>query len=299
MQAISGLGFEIDSKKIQVTAVEYGQKRDLILEFEPKPDGTFFFEGELFFGKVSTKKTISTYECSDQTAYNLALSRSFYCSVLINALSQQIANKKGLEELNKIKPLLQSLPTKDKEYVKELLRDITSTVEAEGQVTKAFSKGDWFDKWDKHYVRSLLRAHQMQQCHNFKDCGVQSYGGNYFREFQDKTEEIFGALPAPKPSAKIVKEDKLLYSPAKSAPVHYEPVNMRNYIDMNVGCFDDEGLLMLSNGQLKRVKDLVKGDEIVNSDGRVAKVAALVVTSTKYAVEVVNLNGVLIILGIQ
>jgi len=293
VQSISGLGFEIDSGKIQATNVEYGQKRDFILEFEPKPDGTFFFEAELFFGAVSTKKSISTYICTDQTAYNLALSRSLFCSVLIGALSQEIANKKGLEELSKIKPLLESLPTNNHEYVKELLKDITSTLESEGQVTKAFSKAEWFDKWGKHYIRSLIRAHQMQQCHNFKDRGVQSYGGKSFRDFQDKTEEIFGTLPAPKPSNKIIKKNKQL---PNVAPVYHKPVDidMYHYIDENAGCFDGEGLLTLSNGQLKRVKDLIKGDEIMNSDGRVARVVALVVTSTKYAVEVVNLNGVLI-----
>ena len=31
-------------------------------------------------------------------------------------------------------------------------------------------------KWGKHYLQSLQRAHELQQCNNFKDPGVQFYG---------------------------------------------------------------------------------------------------------------------------
>lgn len=290
---LRGLGFETDVARLQVCSSVYEQRRDLIMEFEPKTDGSFFFEAEMCYSRKSVKKTINSYICVDKLMFNLALSRSLFCDFVLKALAQQISSKKGLEELAKIKPALEALPTKDHEYVKALLRDITSTVESEGQVTKAFSKPDWFDKWGKHYVRSLIRAHQMQKCHNFKDCGVQNYGGKVFREFQDKTEEIFGTLPAPKPSNKIVREGKLLYASAP-APVVYKNVNMRDYIDMSAGCFDGEGLLLLSNGQYKRVKELVKGDEIVNSDGKITKVVALVITMVKNDLELINLNGVLI-----
>ena len=43
----------------------------------------------------------------------------------------------------------------------------------EGQVMEAISRGDYYQKWGKHYLPSLARAHQLQQCSNFKDPGVQ------------------------------------------------------------------------------------------------------------------------------
>lgn len=292
VENVAGVGFDTDPARIQVCSVQYGQRRDLVLEFKPKSSEDFCFEAQLFYGKKSVTKRIAGFECADQKNFHLALSRALFCSVIINALAQQISSKQGLKELSKAKKLLEELPTKSDEYVKELLRDITSKVESEGQITKAFSKDDWFDKWGKHYVRSLIRAHQMQQCHNFKDRGVQNYGGKYFRDLQDKTEELFGTLPAPKPSPKVVRQGKPVYKAAP--PVDYAPVNMYNYIDMNIGCFDGDGILLLSNGQYKRVRELVKGDAIVNSDGRVAKVVALVVTRTRHVVEFVRLNDVLI-----
>merc|ERR1719359_543228 len=39
----------------------------------------------------------------------------------------------------------------------------------EGQVSEAISRQDWFARWGRHYLPSLQRAHELQQCNNFKD----------------------------------------------------------------------------------------------------------------------------------
>jgi hypothetical protein len=35
-------------------------------------------------------------------------------------------------------------------------------------VTEATSRDAWWTKWGRHYLPSLLAAHALQQCHNFK-----------------------------------------------------------------------------------------------------------------------------------
>merc|ERR1719192_3133729 len=72
----------------------------------------------------------------------------------------------------------------------------------EGQVAEALSREDWYQKWGIHYLPSLMFAHLSQQCNNFKDAGVQRYGGELFQSIRDKADEIFLALPPPKPSEK-------------------------------------------------------------------------------------------------
>jgi len=79
-------------------------------------------------------------------------------------------------------------------YIAALLQDL------EGQVTEAFSRLDWYRKWGTHYLPSLLRAHQLQNCINFKDPGVQKYGGRIFEEQRDIADEMFLKLPPPTPS---------------------------------------------------------------------------------------------------
>ena len=72
--------------------------------------------------------------------------------------------------------------------------------DVEGQITEAISREDWYTKWGGHYLPSLARAHQLQQCNNFKDPGIQQYGGELFKQLRDHADDLFCKLPPPKPS---------------------------------------------------------------------------------------------------
>jgi hypothetical protein len=67
----------------------------------------------------------------------------------------------------------------------------------EGQI--AMSPRFW-QKWGKHYVRSYYNAQLNQFCLNFKDPGLQIYGGELFHQMQDVGDKIFAALPALEPT---------------------------------------------------------------------------------------------------
>jgi len=82
------------------------------------------------------------------------------------------------------------------EPLSTLLEDV------QGQVCEAVSREEWYTKWGVHYLPSLMFAHLSQQCNNFKDAGVQGYGGDLFQSIRDKADEIFLALPPPKPSVR-------------------------------------------------------------------------------------------------
>jgi len=66
-----------------------------------------------------------------------------------------------------------------------------------GQVREALARQDWFTQWGRLYLPSLARAHLTQQCNNFKDPGVQVYGGQLFEKARDVGDEAFLALPPP------------------------------------------------------------------------------------------------------
>merc|ERR1740117_2764884 len=67
-----------------------------------------------------------------------------------------------------------------------------------GRVTKAVTGEDRFNRWGKHYLRALSRAHQLQVCTNFMDRGVQVYGGTLFKAVRQEGDRVFVSLPAPK-----------------------------------------------------------------------------------------------------
>jgi len=283
------VGYEMWNDKLVVGSIEYGQPRDFIFKYDTSANGGDFSATTKFVYDGNTiEKKIYSIECEDKIYTNLALSRALHCELIRRALDQQIMGKDALKCLADLRTMLKGMPTKDHEHAKALLRDLESDKEMEGQVSKSFSKKEWFDKWGKHYVRSLIRAHQLQQCHNFKDPGVQIYGGKLFKELQDKTDEIFCTLPAPKQTAKVPKAVGVSYVPVAA------PVNMSDYMDYSAGCFDGEGLVKLSNGSMKKIKDLKKGDELLNSDNQISKVVSLIEIALNSATPLVKLNNVLL-----
>lgn len=62
---------------------------------------------------------------------------------------------------------------------------------------------DYYQKWGRHYLPSLACAHQLEQCNNFKDPGVQNYGGKLFKKLRDTADEMFLKIPPPKPSIPV------------------------------------------------------------------------------------------------
>merc|ERR1712137_607535 len=93
-----------------------------------------------------------------------------------------------------------------------------------GRMSKAFDGKDRFCRWGKHYLRALLRAHQLQVCTNSMDPGLQVYGGDLFKTIREEGDRIFVTLPPPKTPhpppmpvpASRVSEEKPAESPRPS-----------------------------------------------------------------------------------
>jgi len=147
--------------------------------------------------------------------------------------------------------------------VKALLKDI------QGQVTEAVSRNEWFTKWGRHYLPSLARAHELQQCNNFKDPGVQVYGGTLFQKTRDLADDIFCKLPAPTPSLPAASTYGYRgyggggggshASTARSAPV-----DMSRYNNRNGPCFHGRSMVTMANGERKPVSEIRKGDLVIS-----------------------------------
>jgi len=132
--------------------------------------------------------------------------------------------------------------------ISDLIRD------CEGQVLEAVSKDEWFERWGGHYLRSLCVAHQYEICNNFKDPGVQHYGGPLFASIRDDLDDIFQALPPPVSSA---SHDYYGGGCSSSAP---STISMSRFMDVNSGCFAGSCNVTLADGSNKRVANVRKGD---------------------------------------
>lgn len=170
------------------------------------------------------------------------------------------------------------------ERVAGLLEDV------QGQCSEAISSMHHWKKWGRHYTPSVMFAHKLQQCNNFKDPGVQFYGGSVFKDLQNIADAAFDGLPAPKVTPAIYRylgDGKVIKNPMYVAPGGYSgssaapaapAASMAAYNDRFAGCIDGSCFAALACGERRRISELTKGDRVAASGGKTAEVVCVVRT---------------------
>ena len=120
------------------------------------------------------------------------------------------------------------------------------------QITQSVSRDDWYARWGVHYLRSLSRAHELQCCSNFRDPGLQRYGGSLFCEVRDVADDLFNKLPPPTPSTRS----------ASAAPV-----NISRYNVASGPCFAGQGQVLRADGTTVCVDAVQRGDVVWTPHG--------------------------------
>jgi len=174
-------------------------------------------------------------------------------------------------ELKAVIHLTKSLPFTD-EHNTSLLEDLCGA-SPNGQIYLALSSQEYFSKWGKHYLISLLNAHQKQICNSFKDPGPLMYGRDspLFTTCRDKLDYAFDNLPAPKPS-NVVRD--------KSGKMVLKTVDVRKYNRRGNPCFAAKCLIDLGGGERIAVEEVRKGMSVWTPAGH-RSVAAVVATQVK------------------
>ena len=130
---------------------------------------------------------------------------------------------------------------------KDILKDILSEDENEGQLMRAVSKKMWFDRWGLNHLISYSRALVCEQTVNFKDAVLQHFCGDLFRSIQDKANGLFIDLPPPRSSI----TPHVVVS-------GYQMSQMSN--NASGGCFGGDCMVEMADGGGKLVSLIEKGD---------------------------------------
>jgi len=141
------------------------------------------------------------------------------------------------------------------DFARDLMKDYL------GQVKEALSTSDSYKRWGIHYLLSLGSAHLNQKRNNFKDPGVQHYGGELFEELTDVLDNVFNKLPPPVSTRNVNTYGGR--GGRVSAPVS----SMATYNTSSDPCFHGDCTVTSLDGNPILMKNLKKGDEIISAPG--------------------------------
>lgn len=148
--------------------------------------------------------TASDASAADATAIEIARLRCAVADAIHTMVS--VAESGGAAGLASAHATLASLvqqisasPLADDEGpVAAILNDLVPRAGTlHGRVLKALDGEARFKRWGRHFLRALGRAHEIQQCTNQQDFGLQSYGSALFAALRTRGAALFLALPPP------------------------------------------------------------------------------------------------------
>jgi hypothetical protein len=258
-----GLPVTKTSWGVQIAAgdLQFGQSLDIVLTLSQRPTKvsatlTYRSIGSTEDAKVSA--TLPEAPTTDLALIKYHAARLEFVGILFSVKRTALpAAVTALETLDKnitTSPTLANYPD-----ALELAKDVS------GEGILALQVAN-FDRWGRHYLPALARAHQRQQCGNFKDPGLQVYGrdSGVFAYERKKLDDAFMALPPPKPSVKR-------YDGSTAAPLK----SMSRYYSSAGPCFAGDCLVTLPDGGHIRVDQLTRGMDILTLSGT-GRVAAVV-----------------------
>lgn len=271
--------------KVSLGPIIYGQSRDVYLSVKAKNpersvgDTDIQITAELVYSRVGAEPVKEIAE----TRYNEATqilsipeidyhkSRSELCAFLSKLTADYYHIFTVPEEkLQELQTLIASAKARQHgDVVNQSIAEDLFGDDPKGQVSLAVSKGEYWNKWGRHYLLSLLNAHWRQTCNSFKDPGPLQYGAHspLFMQCRDRLDAAFDNIPPPKPS------NRSRTSRGRTAA----PIRMSMYNNAGAPCFAGSTPVKLSTGRSVPIRSLRRGSEVLSPLGP-RKVAAVLVT---------------------
>ncbi|KIX01362.1 uncharacterized protein Z518_09087 [Rhinocladiella mackenziei CBS 650.93] len=263
----------------------FGQSRDILVKCPGMPPNaviTAILKYRLANGESQGSQGRMVY--SEKTTWSPAIAeyhqyRAAICDFLSSlfptkdngehaAISDKAAVDQARTRLDAVITAIQSSPCKDAAYVKSLAEDLAGE-EPAGQISKALlwsEKQNYWLKWGRHYLPSLLHAHQRQMCNTFKDPGPLLYGKEspLFIKCRDELDAAFDNLPAPKPSLppKVVTTYGSKGEVTGTRVISPPRVRMSRYNSSSAPCFGGNSKITMADGSRIPIKALKAGVSI-------------------------------------
>jgi len=264
------------SNVIHLDSLQFDQTRDFAFQIsmdsklgdnEPYLEAVVSYE---IFGQKRNEVAQIKAQGTDRAGSPLIATHVARCA-LINGVQKALDNSKGNTEKVAFADLLTQIP-----------ESLAIHKDLSGQITEAFSNPAYWRKWGEHYVRSLLRAHHLQQCTNFKDPGVQEYGGKMFSGIRDVLDDKFLSIPPPKPKTSYSQRGGGYGSNQSSAPA---VKSMASYYSVSAPCFSGECQVQrwskaTDSFETAQISSLIRGDVVIGDHGKKVKIECVLKTNS-------------------
>uniref|UniRef100_A0A7S1FE53 VWFA domain-containing protein n=1 Tax=Noctiluca scintillans TaxID=2966 RepID=A0A7S1FE53_NOCSC len=255
---------------VKLDGLRYGQKTNIVVVLKT-PQTPTDFAAELQYmlpGTTDICREVADGDVKDNfvevEAQKLRCEFVELLADVVRLASSNIADiSVAQDRISAFAAMFDSSLAKEEETVQALREDV------EGQTSEALSKPQSYKKWGRHFIPSLAFAHKLQMCNNFKDPGVQVYGGSLFKQIQEEADEIFNSLPPPVPATPA----RRTMHGSMGAPAM--PSTMASYNNAGCGCIDGRSPVTLASGERVQVCNLKKGDLLCGVGG-MAEVACVV-----------------------
>jgi hypothetical protein len=313
-KVVGGVMFHTDGKvtSIPLGNLQYGQSREFLVECPGtsgvaaetlitiavnsiRPDGTLSSDSthHPFMDTTRLPPAVIDYHCARAQICEY-LSSLF--PVQENGEHMAIDGRDALAlmrtNLDALVTKLQRLPTKDTQGLKALLEDLVGKPPATtGQVFQALlstNPRNYWAKWGRHYLPSLLHAHQRQVCNSFKDPGPLLYGKDspLFQQCRDELDQAFDNLPQPKPSLpeRVVQTYDRHGSATGSRSIPHSPATMSRYNSSAAPCFEGHCKVKIDDTLKVPVKSLKPGMRVWTPVGQ-RRVVAVIKTRVRSVVD--------------
>lgn len=147
------------------------------------------------------------------------------------------------------------------DFINDLMKDCENSDDPNsGQIYKAM-RPDFYRKWGRHYLLSVLSAFSNKICINFKDKAMQHFRNEKFIKEQSRIENIFIQLAPPEPSIRRSVGNSSYSTPA--------PTSMTGYYNSGGGCFTgDSKIYVLTKDntlKLESIENIQKGMTVLSS----------------------------------
>eukprot|EP00747_Dinoflagellata_sp_TGD_P164295 gnl/TRDRNA2_/TRDRNA2_184047_c0_seq1.p1 gnl/TRDRNA2_/TRDRNA2_184047_c0~~gnl/TRDRNA2_/TRDRNA2_184047_c0_seq1.p1 ORF type:complete len:1086 (+),score=163.33 gnl/TRDRNA2_/TRDRNA2_184047_c0_seq1:79-3336(+) len=280
--------------------LQFGQSREVVVPMNI-PEGTgSYLEATLTYHTLDGAEARVPIVASSRTCSQDAVVAACRCETVTvgyAAIEDACANK-GKQAQNAVRDLTSNISHHQLDLVDGRL--VALRADVEGRMSKALQGKERFNRWGKHYLRALMRSHQLQLCTNFMDPGLQVYGGDLFKRLREEGDAVFISLPPPKPTGTAGRASPQFAPPSRTATRNNarsrspSPDMRTYYAGAGGGCFGEASSVIVvrpNEGDVRiPVAKIRPGDKLRVAEG-VARVRCVVRITRSPAKGLVTLPG--------